>query len=166
MSRFEDISDTTRKQRQQGNNNTSLFTSSSINDGTRINGTTSDKITSSARIKLNHQRTFEQLTASTMSQAFYSYGKFCVCHPWEVIVAFFTLSICAISIGSRSRGVIDHHRTIPCNNIPCPSKVSVLLNVHCCLVVTISWSLRLWNRQQWLKLDFCKSKFGLLSGDN
>ena len=92
---------------------------SSYPSATRVGNGSSNTLTIN-----NRDRTIEHITASTMSQAFYSYGKFCVCHPWEVIVAFFTLSICAISIGSR-RASLDH-RIPGCNNIPCPSKVCPL----------------------------------------
>ncbi|KAI1301191.1 3-hydroxy-3-methylglutaryl-coenzyme A reductase [Halotydeus destructor] len=34
-----------------------------------------------------------------MSRLFYNYGKFCASHPWEVMVAFLTLSICMFSMG-------------------------------------------------------------------
>ncbi|RWS27589.1 3-hydroxy-3-methylglutaryl-coenzyme A reductase-like protein [Leptotrombidium deliense] len=36
----------------------------------------------------------------TMSHYFYSYGKFCTSHQWEVIVTFLTLAICVFSMGS------------------------------------------------------------------
>lgn len=97
--------------------------SSKLSNNNRSSGQSIKKIT----VENRKESSLEQLefSASTMSQAFYSYGKFCVCHPWEVIVAFFTLSICAISIGSR-RGQLDRTTSsIPCTNIPCPSKVSL-----------------------------------------
>lgn len=98
----------------------------SFSDNNRLSGGSVSKKTRVNNWEGSESQSLEQLefSPSTMSQAFYSYGKFCVCHPWEVIVAFFTLSICAISIGSR-RGQLERTTSsIPCTNIPCPSKVS------------------------------------------
>ena len=38
------------------------------------------------------------------------YGRFCACHPWEIIVSFVTLTVCVLSMSFISGGKV----AIPC----------------------------------------------------
>lgn len=38
------------------------------------------------------------------------YGRFCACHPWEIIVSFVTLTVCILSMSIISGGKV----AIPC----------------------------------------------------
>lgn len=52
-----------------------------------------------------------------MGRLFHSSGKFCASHPWEVIVAFLTLSICLMS-------VTPVVQSSACVLVSCPAKAS------------------------------------------
>lgn len=52
-----------------------------------------------------------------MGRLFHSSGKFCASHPWEVIVAFLTLSICLMS-------VTPVVQSSACALVSCPAKAS------------------------------------------
>lgn len=57
-----------------------------------------------------------------MSRAFYSYGKFCSSHTWEVIVAFLTLTICVFSVAPSDS---------PRHCIPMSTDGSPTVNTRC-----------------------------------
>lgn len=42
---------------------------------------------------------FYSLLIGRMAKLFYSHGKFCASHPWEVMVTFLSLAICMFTMG-------------------------------------------------------------------
>lgn len=55
-----------------------------------------------SEVREDHNRFMQTSKMERMSKCFYSYGKLCSRHPWEVIVAFLTFSICLMTIAPSS----------------------------------------------------------------
>lgn len=53
------------------------------------------------------------------------YGRFCACHPWEIIVSFVTLTVCILSMSIISGGKVAIPCTVGggCKDVPPPQLV-------------------------------------------